>query len=219
MAKNKNGSGFSRRKFLKGVGVGTGALSAGLLSPAETLSHAGGALAFGTPQGPGAVPITLHINGQAHRLSVEPRVTLLDALRMDLEITGAKRVCDRGTCGACSMLLDGKVIYGCSMLAIDAQGHEITTVEGLSHNGRPHPLMTAFVAHDGQQCGFCTPGFIVASKAFLDRTPHPTREQVNHGLGGNLCRCGTYHGIREAVLDVGNPTGKAKTGGQAHGAL
>jgi len=212
VSKAKNGSGFSRRKFLKGVGVGTGALSTGLLSTAETLSHAG-ALTSGTPQGPGAVPITLHVNGRVHRLTVEPRVTLLDALRMDLEITGAKRVCDRGTCGACSMLLDGKVIYGCSMLAIDAQGHAITTVEGLSVDGKPHPLMTAFVAHDGQQCGFCTPGFIVASKAFLDRTPHPTREQVNHGLGGNLCRCGTYHGIREAVLEVGN------SGGKAHGAV
>jgi xanthine dehydrogenase YagT iron-sulfur-binding subunit len=132
-------------------------------------------------------------------VEVEPRVTLLDALRQDLDVTGAKRVCDRGTCGACTMLVDGKPVYACTMLAIDAQGAKITTVEGLATSGL-HPLQQAFVDHDGLQCGFCTPGFVVACKAFLDKHPRPTREDVEHGLGGNLCRCGTYAGIREAVL-------------------
>ena len=206
----ENFGAHSRRTFLKSLGtVAATAATAQVQSVAAELEKANAEKVIG----PDAVPVTLNVNGAKLKLMLEPRVTLLDALRMNLEITGAKRVCDRGTCGACSMLLDGKVIYGCSMLAIDAQGHAITTVEGLSVDGKPHPLMTAFVAHDGQQCGFCTPGFIVASKAFLERTPHPTREQVNHGLGGNLCRCGTYHGIREAVLEVGN------SGGKAHGAV
>jgi xanthine dehydrogenase YagT iron-sulfur-binding subunit len=139
------------------------------------------------------------VNGQNKPVEVEPRVTLLDALRQDLDVTGAKRVCDRGTCGACTMLVDGKPVYACTMLAIDAQGAKITTVEGLATSGL-HPLQQAFVDHDGLQCGFCTPGFVVACKAFLDKHPRPTREDVEHGLGGNLCRCGTYAGIREAVL-------------------
>ena len=131
-------------------------------------------------------------------MEVEPRVTLLDALRHDLDVTGAKRVCDRGTCGACTVLVDGKPVYACSMLAIDAQGRKITTVESLAGSAL-HPLQQAFVDNDGQQCGFCTPGFVMACKALLDKNPKPTRADVEKGLGGNLCRCGTYVGVREAV--------------------
>ena len=153
--------------------------------------------------GPGAVPITLTINGKAVKLNVEPRLTLLDALRNNLDLTGAKRVCDRGTCGACTVLLDGKVAYACSLLAIDVQGRKITTIEGFAlEGGKPHPVVQAFVDHDAQQCGYCTPGFVVAAKGFLDANPKPTLEQVNDGLGGNLCRCGTYVGVRAAVLDA-----------------
>jgi xanthine dehydrogenase YagT iron-sulfur-binding subunit len=127
---------------------------------------------------------------------------LLDALRDRLDHTGAKRVCDRGTCGACTVIMNGRAVYACTVLAIDAQGKEIQTVEGLSMGVRPHPIIPAFAENDALQCGYCTPGFVVASKAFLDRNPNPTYEQVKEGLGGNLCRCGTYVGIRKAVLEA-----------------
>jgi aerobic-type carbon monoxide dehydrogenase small subunit (CoxS/CutS family) len=123
-------------------------------------------------------------------------------LRDRLDLTGAKKVCDRGTCGACTVVLDGKAVYSCTMLAIEGQGHEILTIEGLAPEGELHPVSAAFVENDAQQCGFCTPGFVMACKAFLDKNPNPTEEQVKHGLGGNLCRCGTYIGVRAAVRDA-----------------
>ena len=150
---------------------------------------------------PGETEISLNINGRAQAVTVEPRTTLLDALRDRLQITGAKRVCDRGTCGACSLIVNGKVMYGCTILAVDAIGKKIETVEGFS-TGKPHPVMAAFVQHDALQCGYCTPGMIVASKALLDRNPSPTAEQIADGLSGNLCRCGTYVGIRKAVAEA-----------------
>jgi xanthine dehydrogenase YagT iron-sulfur-binding subunit len=152
--------------------------------------------------GPGEVPITLQVNGKPFKLTVEPRVTLLDALRDRLDLTGAKRVCDRGTCGACTVILAGKAVYACSVLAIDAQGKEIETVESLTSGPKPHPLINAFVENDAEQCGFCTPGFVMAAKACLGENPSPTLEQVEHGLSGNLCRCGTYMGLRKAVLQA-----------------
>jgi xanthine dehydrogenase YagT iron-sulfur-binding subunit len=190
--------GFSRRAFLKGAGV---TVSAGVIAT-EGLLEAASATPKVTLAGPGAAPITLKINGTAHHLEVEPRVTLLDALRDHLDITGAKKVCDRGTCGACTVLLDGKAVYSCSVLAIDAQNYEITTIEGLAAEGELSPVSAAFVEHDAQQCGFCTPGFVMAITAFLKRHPNPTYEEVTAGLGGNLCRCGTYMGVREAALDA-----------------
>ena len=191
--------GLSRRTFLKTTGA---AVSAGVVSGAAAeLLHAQ-APAKSKWAGPGELPITLRINGTARNLSVEPRVTLLDALRNRLDLTGAKKVCDRGTCGACTVLVDGKAVYSCTMLAIEAQGHEILTIEGLAAEGELHPISAAFVEHDAQQCGFCTPGFVMASKAYLDKNPNPTEAQVQHGLGGNLCRCGTYIGMRAAVVDA-----------------
>ena len=144
----------------------------------------------------------LKVNGRKHRVELEPRTTLLDALRNHLDLTGAKKVCDRGTCGSCTVLVDGKPVYSCSTLAIEAQGKDITTVEGLGTPDRMHPVQEAFVDNDAQQCGFCTPGFVIACTAFLDRNPDPTLEQINTGLGGNLCRCGTYAGIRPAVMQA-----------------
>jgi len=181
---------------MQGVGA-TGVIAPALLEqPAEAQTAAG-------VIGPGAVAITLTINGKPMKATVEPRETLLDVLRNHLDLTGAKRVCDRGTCGACSVLVGGKVMYACSILAIDAQGKAITTIEGFAMSGdKPHPVVQAFVNNDAQQCGYCTPGFVVASKAFLDRNPNPTYDQVKDGLGGNLCRCGTYVGIRKAVLEA-----------------
>jgi len=193
--KRKRKSNFSRRGFLQGVGVTSGVLTTGVL---ETEAEAQSAKLLG----PGEVPITLQINGKPYKTSVEPRSTLLDTLRHRLDITAAKRVCDRGTCGACTVSVDGKAMYSCTVLAIDAQGRQIQTLEGLSQNGKPHPVSKAFVANDAQQCGYCTPGFVMAAKTFLDHNPNPTHEEVKAGLGGNLCRCGTYMGIRQAVLDA-----------------
>lgn len=195
--RKKPETGFSRRNFIRGVGLGGGAVGATIF-PSPTVA----APPAPTAVGPGEVAITLSINGKAHSLNVEPRVTLLDALRDRLNYTGAKKVCDRGTCGACTVLMDGKAVYACMVLAVDAQGRNIQTVEGLSQGSELHPVMRAFVEHDAQQCGYCTPGFVVAVKAFLDENPNPTYEQVKDGLGGNLCRCGTYVGIRKAVLEA-----------------
>jgi xanthine dehydrogenase YagT iron-sulfur-binding subunit len=187
----------SRRGFMRGAGIGGSVLSAGLLDKTALATPA----SEGKFMGPGAVPITLKINGKPETLNLEPRVTLLDALRNHLEITGAKRVCDRATCGACTIILNGKSVYSCTVLAIDAQGKDIQTIEGISA-GKPHPVSEAFVNTDGQQCGYCTPGFVMAAKAFLDRNPNPSYEQVKEGLCGNLCRCGTYVGVRQAVLEA-----------------
>jgi len=188
--------GFSRRGFIRGVGIGTGALGSGLLETPSTAAPAGNIA------GPGVVPITLKINGKPYNLSVEPRVTLIDALRNSLDHTGAKKVCDRATCGACTVIMDGKVVYSCTVLAIEAQGKDIQTIEGIAQNGKLHPVSVAFVNHDAQQCGYCTPGFVMAAKGFLDKHPNPTLESVEKGLGGNLCRCGTYVGVRKAVLEA-----------------
>ncbi|MDP9122737.1 MAG: (2Fe-2S)-binding protein [Acidobacteriota bacterium] len=152
--------------------------------------------------GPAAVPLRLKVNGAVREVALEPRVTLLDALRIHLDLTGAKRVCDRGTCGSCTVLLDGKAVYACSVLAIEANGRSVETVEGLGTPAKMHPLQAAFVDNDAQQCGFCTPGFVMAAKALLDRNPHPTLAEVHHGLSGNFCRCGTYMGLRGAVLQA-----------------
>ncbi len=199
--------GISRRNFLKVSGI---SLTVPLVLGPRVV-RAGGAdvKVFG----PGSVPITLTVNGKAMKTEVEPRVTLLEALRNDLDLTGAKRVCDRATCGACTMIVDGKPVYSCTVLAIEAQGKPITTVEGLMQGDKLHPLQQAFVDNDAQQCGFCTPGFVVACKAFLDKHPNPTPEQVQKGLGGNLCRCGTYIGVRAAVLQAA----RQQKGGRRNG--
>jgi xanthine dehydrogenase YagT iron-sulfur-binding subunit len=191
--------GVSRRDFLRDAGV---AVSGSLLAGEGLLKAAPSAESAAKVVGPDAVPFTLRINGKAHAMKLEPRVTLLDALRNHLDLTGAKRVCDRGTCGACTVMLDGKTIYSCSRLAIEAQGHEITTIEGLAADGKLTPVMQAFVDNDAQQCGFCTPGFVMATTALLKHTPNPTHKDVQRGLGGNLCRCGTYHGQTGAVLQA-----------------
>jgi xanthine dehydrogenase YagT iron-sulfur-binding subunit len=195
--KSSSSSGLSRRDFLKI----TGASAAAPLVGAAVIAVEAQTPSTGV-QGPGKVPVTLKINGKNYSAQLEPRVTLLDALRDQFELTGAKRVCDRGTCGACTVLMDGKTAYSCSVLAIDAQSRAITTVEGLGEPGKLHPVQQAFVDNDAQQCGFCTPGFVVACKAFLDEHPSPTPEQIKHGLGGNFCRCGTYAGIRAAVMQA-----------------
>lgn len=185
-----NSPNVSRRAFLKTMGVG--AAATGLSVPAPRPAEA-------AILGPDAVPVALKVNGVAHTLTLEPRVTLLRALRNHLGLTGAKEVCERGACGGCTVLLDGEPICACMMLAVDAVGHEITTVEGLGTPERMSAVQAAFVECDAMQCGFCTPGFVVASTALLRKHPNPSLDEVKAGLAGNLCRCGTYSRIFEAV--------------------
>lgn len=200
----QNASNVSRRGFLKGMGAT--ALAAGALAPTATAlaANAGpGAKPPATVFGPAPIAVNLTINGKTRELRLEPRVTLLDALRNHLDLTGAKKVCDRATCGACTVLLDGKAVYSCTVLAVEAQGKAIETVEGLAEaNNGAAPIQKCFVANDAQQCGFCTPGFVMACESVRRRSPGASREQALAGLGGNLCRCGTYHGVANAVLDA-----------------
>lgn len=161
--------------------------------------------------GPNAVPITLQVNGQPLKLEVEPRVTLLEALRNHASFTGAKEVCDRATCGACTVLIGDKPVYACSTLAIEAQGKPITTVEGLSENGKLSQVQEAFIEKDALMCGFCTPGFVMSVTALLKKNPHPTLEQVKHACAGNLCRCGTQPRVLQAALKAAGVETAGKT--------
>jgi len=145
----------------------------------------------------------LRVNGQSHTVYVPTTRTLLDALRGDLGLTGTKKVCDQGQCGACTVLRDGMAVYACLTLAVECGGQEITTIEGLAApDGTLHPIQQAFLDCDGLQCGFCTPGQVLAAKALLDRHPQPTAADIAHGMAGNLCRCGAYPGIVRAIEQV-----------------
>jgi len=213
----KNGNdGLGRREFVKMFGTTSVAVSAAVLASDAVLKTDAAAQPQDVPDaatsaivGPGPARMTLHINGKPQIVVLEPRVTLLDALRDHIHMTGAKKVCDRGSCGACTVIIDGKSMYSCTVLAVDVAARpgaapaEIQTIEGIAPHGEMHPVSAAFVENDAQQCGFCTAGFVMASKAYLDRNPHPTYEQVKQSLGGNTCRCGTYMGVRHAVVDAG----------------
>jgi xanthine dehydrogenase YagT iron-sulfur-binding subunit len=185
----------SRRNFLKTAGVGSLATAVTSVGVAEVEAQTGPAVL-----GPGDVPIALMVNGKRIDLRIEPRVTLLNALRNRADLTGNKRVCDRGACGACTMIVDGRTVYSCSTLAIEVQGKQIRTVDGLAKGTTLHPVQQAFVDTDGLMCGFCTPGFVMATVALLERTPNPTLEQAKKGLDGNICRCGTFVRIMEAAM-------------------
>lgn len=200
-------AGLSRRDFLK---ISSIAASVPLVAGPKMIQVDGQEVAV---HGPGAVPVALNVNGKRLTGEVEPRVTLLDALREHFDITGPKRVCDRAECGACTVLIDGRAVYSCTTLAIEAQGKVIVTAEGLGGGEEPHAVQSAFVNNDAQQCGFCTPGFTVATKAFLDKNPHASDAEVAHGLSGNLCRCGTYRGIHGVVAQMSGrePKGNAGT--------
>lgn len=189
-------AGVSRRDFLKISGI---SVAVPLLAGSKTVMAAGQEVPV---HGPGKVAMAFTVNGKQRKASLEPRVTLLDALRDEFEITGPKRVCDRAECGACTVLMDNKPVYSCSVLAIEAQTKPVVTIESLMQDGTLHPVQQAFADNDASQCGFCTPGFIVACKAFLDAHPQPTAEDVRRGLSGNLCRCGTYHGIQLAIAQL-----------------
>lgn len=199
----RGGSGFNRRDFLKGSGA---AMAATALATAPEAAEAK-EKATVLPAAPS--PVTLTINGREHKLTLEPRVTLLEALRNDLSLTGCKDVCDSTNCGACTVLLDGKPTYACAVLAHGAQGKKITTVEGLVKGDQVDAAIKAFVKHDATQCGYCTPGFVVAVRGFCDKHPGATLDDVLKGLGGNICRCGTYAGVTQAALEC---AGAAKGG-------
>ncbi len=186
---------FSRRDFLKvsgGGAVGAAVIPSLVKTPPAPVD---GAVIF-----EGATTIQLKVNGQIRSVEVEPRTTLLSALRNQLDVTGCKEVCDRGECGACTVMMNGKTVLACMMLALDAVGKEITTVEGLAVDGKLDVVQQAFVDKDALMCGFCTPGFVMSVRALLNKNPHPTEAEVRKAVAGNTCRCGTYGRIFEAAL-------------------
>lgn len=204
----RTGNGISRRGFLKGAGFT--AAGTALLDGVQAFSQASAAGNPGvTELGPGPVPVRLRVNGKEHSVEIEPRTTLADALRIHLGMTGTKVICDRGACSGCTVWLDKTPVNSCMTLAVDAIGHEVTTIEGLETAGEPHPLQTAFVKHDAMQCGFCTPGMVMSCAALLEKNPHPSENDVRHAISGNLCRCGTYPKIFAATLETAGNTQKA----------
>lgn len=195
-------SGVSRRSFIKTLGVSAAATSVSTAIQQRAAAAQPEAEAGDKLLGPGEVAVTLKINGRETPVKVEPATTLLEALRVKLDLTGSKEICDRGSCGGCSVLVNGQLVNSCLMLALDAVGAEITTVEGLAAGGKLDPIQEAFIKHDALQCGYCTPGLVVACRAVLNEHPKPTLEQIKHGLSGNICRCGTYTNIFNAVLEA-----------------
>jgi xanthine dehydrogenase YagT iron-sulfur-binding subunit len=192
----------SRRDFLRGIGasaVTTAAIATGAPPPPAEAGEPPVPPARGKRL-KGTVRVTLNINGQTKSADVEPRTTLLNTLRDHLDLTGAKKICDRGACGGCTVVADGKTVYSCMMLAVDAQGKKITTVEGFGNPDKMSPVQEAFVEHDALMCGFCTPGFVVTCSALLRKNPNPTLQQVKEACAGNTCRCGTYPRVFEAAL-------------------
>jgi aerobic carbon-monoxide dehydrogenase small subunit len=158
---------------------------------------------------PRTVPVSLRVNGAEHHLEVEPRLLLVHALRDHLGLTGTHVGCDTSTCGACTVHLDGRAVKSCTVLAVQADGAEVTTIEGLASGGELHPVQEAFWNDHGLQCGYCTPGMIMAAAALLAENPNPTEDDVRHALDGNLCRCTGYHNIVRAVLDAAKTKGAA----------
>ncbi|HYW54938.1 MAG TPA: (2Fe-2S)-binding protein [Dongiaceae bacterium] len=194
----------TRRRFLLRAVVPAVAAGAGLGSPRLSAAVAAVTSVSVLPAtGPGPIPVTLNVNGQSHALSVEPRVTLLDALRERLQLTGTKKGCDQGTCGACTVLVDGRRVNACLTLAVMAQGKAITTVEGLAKGEQLHPVQAAFLAHDGFQCGYCTPGQIMSAVALLGEKRDLDEGSVREWMSGNICRCGAYPNIVAAVRAAG----------------
>ena len=205
---SENLGAHSRRTFLKSLGtVAATAATAQVHAVAAELEKAN----VEKTLGPGAVPVTLTVNGQTLKLLLEPRVTLLDALRNYSSLTGAKEGCDRASCGACTVLADGLPIYSCQKLAIEAQGSEITTIEGLAENGKLSLVQQSFLEKDALMCGYCTPGFVMSVTALLKKNPRPNADDVKHACAGNLCRCGTQPRVLQAALKAAGMATASKT--------
>ena len=191
----RNSLEVSRRGFLKGMGAS--AVAASLTSlPGLSVPEAGAAI----PDGLKEAVIQLNVNERLYRLKVKSNWTLLEVLRRELSLTGTKKACDRANCGACTVIVDGKAVYACSLLAITMERKKILTVEGMADGEKLHPIQKAFSEHGGYQCGYCTSGQMMSAKALLDKRPKPNREEVRAALAGNLCRCGAYPKILESVL-------------------
>ncbi len=148
------------------------------------------------------IPVTFTINGEPKEILVQPWQSLLDAMRDELMLTGTKEGCGNGNCGACTVILDGRAINSCCMLAVEAEGQDVVTVEGLATDGKLDPLQQAFISHGALQCGFCTPGFLMSARAFLNVNPHPTEQEIRLAIAGNLCRCTGYDKIVRAIQAV-----------------
>jgi len=200
MGEEKNGAKFSRRSFLKGLGggaIGTAVVATGLVKTDDATGYVEETVGPGQSK----TAVVLNVNGKTYRVEVEHRQTLAEVLRDELGLTGTKIGCDRGECGACTVIIDGRNMYSCSQLAVWMQGKQILTIEGLATRGdKLDPLQDAFIEHDGPQCGFCTSGQIMSGKALLMKNPKPTEAQVRRALSGNLCRCGNYNREVAAVL-------------------
>jgi xanthine dehydrogenase YagT iron-sulfur-binding subunit len=207
----------SRRKLLHAGAVASGAVASGALMPSATAKTASDAQQSAVGESTPLMNVVLNVNGRDHQLMLDPRTTLLDALRERLQLTGSKKGCDQGQCGACTVIVDGRRLASCLTLAVMQEGHAITTIEGLGTPGNLHPMQAAFVKHDGFQCGFCTPGQICSAVAMLDEVragipSHVTRdlahdptftiEEFRERMSGNICRCGAYSNIQEAIGEV-----------------
>jgi len=203
--------GVSRRSFMQTLGISAGASALAVAQESASATATEGGVSI---VGPEPVAIELRVNGEAKRLMVDPATTLLEALRSELGMIGTKEICDRGACGGCSVLMDDRLTSACMTLALDAEGSEITTVEGLEKDGKLDPVQTEFIRHDAMQCGYCTPGLVIASRALLNENPKPTLEEIKEGLAGNLCRCGTYTNVFNAVLDASGQKPIQDEGGQ-----
>ncbi len=195
--RERRGRRVSRRAFLRESAVTTAALSSGLpaIVPASEAQ-----VAEVVDRDPRRTVVDLRVNGIPYRVDVPNRTTLLQVLREELKLTGTKMGCDRAQCGACTVLLNGRTVYSCTVLAVEATGGEVVTIEGLARGERLHPIQQAFIEHSGFQCGFCTPGQILSAYALLSRVPDPTPAQVRRALAGNLCRCAAYKRIVDSVL-------------------
>jgi xanthine dehydrogenase YagT iron-sulfur-binding subunit len=169
------------------------------------------------PRGPSGTPVALSVNGTSHLVDLEPRVSLLDALREDLELTGSKKGCDQGTCGACTVFVDGRRVLACLTLAITCEGREVTTIEGIGADGELHPVQRAFIERDAFQCGYCTPGQIMSAVALIEEGNATTDEEIAELMSGNICRCAAYPNIRAAIRDALDATGQSNEG-EARGA-
>jgi xanthine dehydrogenase YagT iron-sulfur-binding subunit len=191
---------ISRREFVETTGAGLVVATSVPLTAQEVSAQELSAQEAAVPAAAPRTSIKLVVNGTEHRAEVEDRWTLVELLRDHLALTGTKIGCDRGECGACTVLLDGKPVYSCSQLAVWANGRTVQTVEGLARNQHLHPLQEAFIEHDGPQCGYCTSGQLMSAKALLDRNPHPTADEVRAAMTGNICRCSNYNRYVEAVL-------------------
>jgi xanthine dehydrogenase YagT iron-sulfur-binding subunit len=198
---------ISRREFVETTGAGLVVATSVPLAVQEVSGQEAGSNAAQAPR----TSIKLVVNGTEHRAEVEDRWTLVEVLRDHLGLTGTKIGCDRGECGACTVLLDGRPVYSCSQLAVWADGRTVQTVEGLARNEHLHPLQEAFIEHDGPQCGYCTSGQLMSAKALLDHNPHPTADEVRAAMTGNICRCSNYNRYLESVLAAASALAQGRT--------